>query len=87
MARRRPTSGLTEDVILARLAAADDEFAMRALRRYGAWREAVERDTSPRGQRTLRRAWERARDEALLALTAAELGARTEPSTNSHTAA
>lgn len=87
MGRQRPTSGLTEDMILARLAASDHELAVRALRRYRAWREAVERGTSARGQRTSRRAWERARDEALLALVAAEISRPSGPAARSNTAA
>jgi hypothetical protein len=68
MTRRRPTSGLTEDMVLERLAASDHELAARALRRHRAWREAVERGAGARAQRALRRAWERARDEALIAI-------------------
>jgi hypothetical protein len=36
--RQRPTTGLTEGMVLARLAAADHELAGRALRRRRAWR-------------------------------------------------
>jgi hypothetical protein len=68
MGRRRPTSGLTEEMVLARLAASDQELAARALRRHRAWRDAVERGAGARAQRSLRRAWERARDEALIAI-------------------
>jgi hypothetical protein len=56
-------------MVLARLAGADDELARRALRRHRAWRDAVQHGVSPRGQRALRRAWERSRDEALIALS------------------
>jgi hypothetical protein len=73
--RQRPTTGLTEDQILARLAAADHELAARALRRQRAWREAVEQGASAKTQRTRRRAWERARDDALVALSLAEMAA------------
>jgi hypothetical protein len=72
MGRRRPTTGLTEDMVLARLAASGHDLAARALRRHRAWRESVERGTSAKAQRCLRRAWERARDEALIALSAGE---------------
>jgi hypothetical protein len=70
--RHRPTAGLTEEAILARLAASDHQLAARARERHRAWREAVERGASAKTQRMLRRAWERARDEALIALAAAE---------------
>jgi hypothetical protein len=84
--RQRPTAGLTEDIILARLAASDDDLAARALRRHRAWREAVEFGTSAKAQRSLRRAWERARDEALIALSAGE-NSSPSASTRSNTAA
>ncbi len=70
MGRRRPTSGLTEEMVLALLAATDHDLATRALRRHRAWKDAVERGAGPRAQRSLRRAWERARDEALIAIGA-----------------
>ena len=70
MTRRRPTTGLTEEMVLAKLAASDHELAARALRRYRAWREAVDRGAGARAQRSLRRAWERGRDEALIAIAA-----------------
>jgi hypothetical protein len=70
--RQRPTTGLTEGMVLGRLAVSDDDLAARALRRHRAWREAVERGASAKAQRSLRRAWERARDEALIALSAGE---------------
>jgi hypothetical protein len=70
MGRGRPTSGLTEDMVLAMLAASDHELAARALRRHRAWRDAAERGASARAQRSLRRAWERGRDEALIAIAA-----------------
>jgi hypothetical protein len=60
-------------MVLARLAASDDDLAARALRRHRAWREAVELGTSAKAQRSLRRAWERARDEALIALSVGEI--------------
>jgi hypothetical protein len=59
-------------MVLGRLAVSDDDLAARALRRHRAWREAVERGASAKAQRSLRRAWERARDEALIALSAGE---------------
>ena len=74
-------------MILARLAASDHELAVRALRRHRAWREAVEQGASARGQRTLRRAWERARDEALAARGAAEMPPPGGPSASSGAAA
>jgi hypothetical protein len=74
-------------MILARLADSDHELAVRALRRHRAWREAVEQGASARGQRTLRRAWERARDEALVALGAAEMSPPAGPSASSGSAA
>jgi hypothetical protein len=55
-------------MVMARLAAADHELAVRALRRHRAWRDAVERGASAKEQRALRRSWQRARDEALVAL-------------------
>jgi hypothetical protein len=58
-------------MILARLAASDHELAARALRRHRAWREAVEQGNTAKGQRSLRRAWERARDDALIAISVA----------------
>jgi hypothetical protein len=58
-------------MVLARLAASDHGLAARALRRHRAWREAAERGASARTQRTLRRAWQRARDDALIALSVA----------------
>src|SRR5687767_2180213 len=70
--RRRPLAGLTDEMVLARLAGNDDEFAARALHRHHAWRQAVEAGSSSQSKRTLRRAWERARDEALIALSVAE---------------
>jgi hypothetical protein len=73
MRRRRPTAGLTEELLLARLASADDELAARALRRHRSWRQAVDDGVGARGQRALRRAWERARDDALIALGAREV--------------
>jgi hypothetical protein len=76
MRRRRLTAGLTEEMVLAWLADADHELAVRALRRHRAWRTAVDRGAGPRAQRVLRRAWERARDEALVALSAAEIERR-----------
>jgi hypothetical protein len=85
--RQRPTAGLTEDKILARLAAADHELAARALRRRQAWHEAVEQGASPKAQRALRRAWERARDDALVALSLAEISAANGASTRSDAAA
>jgi hypothetical protein len=84
--RQRPTVGLTEDMVLARLAASDDDLAARALRRHRAWRDAVERGTSAKAQRSLRRAWERARDEALIAVSADEISSPS-ASTRSNTAA
>jgi hypothetical protein len=78
--------GLTEDMVLARLAASDDDLAARALRRHRAWRDAVERGTSAKAQRSLRRAWERARDEALIAVSADEISSPS-ASTRSNTAA
>jgi hypothetical protein len=80
---------LTEDMILARLAATDHELAARALCRHRAWREAVERGASGKAQRTLRRAWERARDDALIALSVAELSAPSgaSPRSSSHSRA
>jgi hypothetical protein len=60
-------------MVLARLAASDDDLAARALRRHRACREAVERGASAKAQRSLRRAWERARDEALIARSAGEI--------------
>jgi hypothetical protein len=84
MGRQRPTTGLTEDMVLARLAASDHDLAVRALRRHRAWRESVERGTSAKAQRSLRRAWERARDEALIALNAGEISSpRASTRTNS----
>jgi hypothetical protein len=56
-------------MVLARLADTDHELALCALRRHRAWRDAVARGVSPRGQRALRRAWERSRDQALIALS------------------
>jgi hypothetical protein len=47
-------------MVMARLAAADHELALRALRRHRAWHDAVERGASAREQRALRRAWQRA---------------------------
>lgn len=55
-------------MVIARLAAADHELAVRALRRRRAWRDAVERGAGAKEQRALRRAWQRARDEGLVAL-------------------
>jgi hypothetical protein len=72
MGRRRPTSGLTERMVLARLAASEHELAARALRRHRAWQQAVEEGAGARAQRSLRRAWERARDDALIALATEE---------------
>jgi hypothetical protein len=66
-------TGLTQDMVLARLAASDDDLAACALRRHRAWREAVERGAGAKARRSLRRAWERARDEALIALSAGEI--------------
>lgn len=66
--RRRPTAGLSEEMVLARLIHADHVLAARALRRHDDWRRAVERDATSSTKRTLRRAWERARDQALVAL-------------------
>jgi hypothetical protein len=85
--RQRPTAGLTEDTILARLAASDHELAARALRRHRAWREAVEQRAGAKSQRTLRRAWERARDDALIALAATEISAPSGAPTRSRAAA
>ena len=87
MGRQRPTAGLTEEMVLARLAAIDHDLAARALRRHRAWREAVERGASAKAQRSLRRAWERARDDALIALGAAEMSAPSGASTRSNAAA
>lgn len=86
MGRQRPTAGLTEDMVLARLAASDDDSAARALRRHRAWRKEVELGISAKAQRSLRRAWERARDEALIAVSAAEISSPS-ASTRSNTAA
>ena len=74
-------------MVLARLAAIDHGLAARALRRHRAWREAVERGASAKAQRSLRRAWERARDDALIALGAAEMSAPGGASTRSNAAA
>jgi DNA-binding GntR family transcriptional regulator len=57
-------------MVLAKLAASNRDLAARALRRHRAWRDAVERGAGARAQRSLRRAWERARDDALIALAA-----------------
>ena len=62
-------AGLPDEMVLALLADADQEFAVRALRRHEAWRQAVQHGSSSRCKRSLRRAWERARDEALIAVT------------------
>jgi len=74
-------------MILARLAATDHDLAARALRRHRAWREAVERRAGAKAQRTLRRAWERARDDALIARSAAEMSPPNDASTRSNAAA
>jgi hypothetical protein len=74
-------------MILARLAASDHELAARALCRHRAWRDAVERSASGKAQRTLRRAWERARDEALIALSIAEMSPPSDASPRSEAAA
>jgi len=71
---------LTEEAILARLAATDHELAARALCRHRAWRGAVERGAGGKAQRSLRRAWERARDDALIALGVGELSAPSDAS-------
>ena len=69
MARRqRPTAGLSEKMLLARLTRTNHALAARALRRHDTWQQAVERGATSATKRTLRRAWERARDEALVAL-------------------
>ncbi len=73
-------------MVLARFAVSDDDLAARALRRHRAWREAVERGASAKAQRSLRRAWERARDEALIALSAREISSPS-ASTRSNSAA
>jgi hypothetical protein len=70
--RRRPFAHVTEEFVLARLAGADEESAARALRRHEVWRQAVDDGSSRQSKRALRRAWERARDEALIALSVAE---------------
>jgi hypothetical protein len=59
---------MTEERVLTTLAAADDELSARALRRHQAWREAVDARAGAKAERSLRRAWERGRDEALRAL-------------------
>jgi hypothetical protein len=74
-------------MVLTRLAGADHELASRALRRHRAWRDAVERGVSPRGQRALRRAWERSRDEALIALSVARTSPSGDASARENTAA
>jgi hypothetical protein len=69
MGRRRPTTEMTEAGVLIRLAGADDELCARALRRHQAWRKAVDAGAGAKAQRSLRRASERGRDEALVALS------------------
>jgi hypothetical protein len=54
--------------VLERLAAAPGPLAERALRRHALWRQVEA--SGANGARHLRRAWERARDEALGALDA-----------------
>lgn len=70
--RDRPSAGLSEEMVLARLTRGDHELAARALRRHDAWQQAIERGATSETKRTLRRAWERARDEALAALSMTE---------------
>lgn len=66
--RQRPTAGMSEKMVLAQLIRTDHSLAARALRRHDALQQAVDRGATPATKRTLRRAWERARDEALVAL-------------------
>jgi hypothetical protein len=80
MGRPRPSAGLTDQTVLAKLADADHEIAARALRRHRAWRDAVAADASRQAQRSLRRAWERGRDEALALLTRPRRQPKTIPS-------
>jgi len=75
--RRSATAKLSEKEIVSRLALLDADVAARALRRHRAWREAVSRHAGVKEQRALRRAWERARDEAMMALGIAEMAAST----------
>lgn len=67
MARPKPTRGLTEEQVLGRLREDPGPLAQRALRRREAWLAARQAGASAQSLRSLRRAWERGRDEALAA--------------------
>jgi hypothetical protein len=78
--RRAAIARLSEQQILSRLATSDADTAARALRRYRAWRAALDRHAGAKEQRALRRGWERARDEAMIALAVEELTATADSS-------
>jgi hypothetical protein len=70
MGGRGPCTGLAKEAVLALLADTDYGAAVRALRRHRAWRDAAAAGGSWKAQRSLRRAWERGRDQALAVLDA-----------------